>query len=408
MSSCYTLTSIFKQFGASVKQQRQLHTEQLKVLDLITQCRTAALGSHKERCYSCGHTKVHYNSCGNRHCPNCQGVDKERWLLKRSEDLLPISYFHGVFTVPRELRSLFLYNKKRLYNLLFRCVWETIQSFSKDPRQAMQAKTGMISILHTWNQKMEYHPHLHCILPSGGIDQNGVWKTSKGKADFLFSVKALSDKFKKKFLILLTDLYKKGALTIPTTVGLWNSPAAFYKTKRDLYDRKWVVYNKASFDGANQVMEYLGRYTHRIAISNYRIVRVSATHVSFRYLDRNKQKSAILTLTGEAFILRFLQHVLPKRFTKIRHYGFLSTRSKKVDLSKIRAILGAVTPEKTPKLTAREIFIKTTGIDPQLCPNCKTDSMRIIEVVASIRGSPIRAFSMSTPMITDLCLKNIF
>lgn len=398
MSSKHTITAVFERFGAAVKQQGHLHAEQLKILELIRQCRTGALGSHKQQCSSCGHTKVHYNSCGNRHCPNCQGVNRERWVLKRSEDLLPITYFHGVFTVPRELRSLFLYNKKTLYNLLFRCVWETIQSFSADPRQTMQAKTGMIAILHTWNQKMEYHPHLHCILPSGGIDADGAWKTSRGKTDFLFSVQALSDKFKKKFLILLTGLYKKGELHIPNTVGLWNSPAAFYNTKRTLYNKKWVVYNKPSFDGATQVMEYLGRYTHRIAISNHRIIKVTATHVTFRYLDRCKQKTASQTLTGEAFVLRFLRHVLPKRFTKIRHYGFLSTRSKQSDLTRIRKALAVVAPEKLPKLTAREVLIKTTGVDPFLCPNCKTDSMRLIAVVPPIRGSPKRPFGTVTPM----------
>lgn len=403
MSSDNSITGIFERFGASAKQQGHLSADQLKVLELIRQCRTGALGSHKERCTGCGHTKVHYNSCGNRHCPNCQGVNRERWLLKRAEDLLPIPYFHGVFTVPRELRSLFLYNKKTLYKLLFRCVWETIQRFAMDPRQKMEAKTGMIAILHTWNQKMEYHPHLHCILPSGGIDIDGNWKTSKGKADFLFSVQALSDTFKKKFLILLTDLYKKGTLRIPARSSLWNSPTAFYKTKRALYDNKWVVYNKRSFDGATQVMEYLGRYTHRIAISNYRIIKVTASHVTFRYLDRNKQKTRSLTLTGADFIVRFLQHVLPKGFTKIRHYGFLSTRSKKVDLSRIREVLGAATPEKVPKLTAREVLIKTTGVDRWLCPKCKTDSMRVIAITPSIRGAPIRTFSRITPMPTNLC-----
>ena len=403
MSSRHTITTVFEQFGETVKQQGRLHAEQLKILELIRQCRTGAFGSHKERCTGCGHTKVHYNSCGNRHCPNCQGVNRERWLLKRAEDLLPIAYFHGVFTVPRELRSLFLYNKKALYKLLFRCVWETIQRFAKDPRQKMEAKTGMIAILHTWNQKMEYHPHLHCILPSGGIDVDGNWKSSRGKDDFLFSVQALSDTFKKKFLILLTDLYKKGMLRIPARSSLWNSPAAFYKTKRALYDSKWVVYNKRSFDGTTQVMEYLGRYTHRIAISNYRILKVTATHVTFGYLDRDKQKTRNLTLTGEAFIVRFLQHVLPKGFTKIRHYGFLSTRSKKVDLSKIREVLGAATPEKVPKLTAREVLLKTTGVDPWLCPKCKTDSMRVIAITPSIRGAPTRTFSKITPMPTNLC-----
>lgn len=401
MSSKYTITTVFNKFGARVIANNKLHSDQLKVLRLIGECRTASLGSHWERCTRCGHTRAHYNSCGNRHCPNCQGVNTERWLLKRSEDLLPVTYFHGVFTVPQELRVLFLYNKTLLYNLLFQCVWETLYSFAKDPRQKMLAKPGMISILHTWNQKMEYHPHIHCIIPAGGINDAGEWKTSRGKDDFLFSVKALSDKFKKKFLILLTDLYKKGKLSIADTSFLWNTSTAFYKTKQALYQKDWVVYGKPSFKDHRQVFEYLGRYTHKIAISNHRIVKVTDTHVTFRYLDRKKGTTKTLTLTGESFILRFLRHVLPKKFTKIRYHGFLSTRSKKVDLSRIRSVLGAVTPERVPKLTAREILIKTTGVDPYLCPSCKTDSMRIIKITPPIRGSPVQDFNRPTQMTAD-------
>lgn len=396
MGSKYTIAEIFKKFGSSVLVNNTLHSAQLKILGLIGDCRTASLGSHKERCTNCAHIRVHYNSCGNRHCPNCQGVHRERWLLKRSEDLLPVTYFHSVFTVPQELRILFLYNKRLLYNLLFQCVWETIYSFSMDTRQKLEAKPGMISILHTWNQKMEYHPHIHCIIPGGGITATGGWKTSKGKDDFLFSVEALSHKFKKKFLILLTGMYQEGKLSIPPKDSLWNSANAFYKTKKALYDKDWVVYTKPSFKDHRQVFEYLGRYTHKIAISNHRIVKVSDTHVTFRYLDRKKGATASLTLTGEAFVLRFLQHVLPKRFTKIRYHGFLSTRSKKVDLSKIRTVLGAIAPARVPKLTARELLIKTTGVDPYLCPICKTDSMRIIEIIPAIRGSP-RVVFRSTP-----------
>lgn len=395
MPSKYTITEVFKKFGASVVANNKLHVDQLKVLQLIGQCRTAALGSHKEKCTGCGHTRVHYNSCGNRHCPNCQGVNRERWLLERSYDLLPVTYFHGVFTVPSELRILFLYNKKLLYNLLFQCVWETIYSFGMDPRQKMQAKPGMISILHTWDQQLQYHPHVHCIIPAGGINEQGQWKTSKGKDGFLFSVGALSSKFKKKFLILLTDLYKEGKLLIPDQDPLWNSANAFYKTKKQLYEKDWVVYNKPSFKDHGQVFEYLGRYTHKIAISNHRILKITDTQVTFRYLDRKKEATATRTLTGEIFILRFLQHVLPKRFTKIRHYGFLSTRNKKVDLQRIRKALEAVTPEISPRLTAREVIIKTTGIDPYLCPHCKTDTMRIVKTTPAIRGSP-RSFLLST------------
>lgn len=204
----------------------------------------------------------------------------------------------------------------------------------------------------------------------------------------MFDVKALSCKFKKKFLILLTALYREGKLLIPDKSPLWNSANAFYKTKNRLYLKDWVVYNKASFKDHRQVFDYLGRYTHRIAISNHRIIKVTATQVTFRYLDRKEGTTKTRTLSGEAFILRFLQHVLPKRFTKIRYHGFLSTRSKKVDLQRIRKALGATIPEILPKLTAREVIIKTTGVDPYLCPNCKTDTMRIIKIISTIRGSP--------------------
>jgi hypothetical protein len=406
MASKYTISEVFNKFGASVIANHTLHTDQLKVLRLIGQCRTSQLGSHKERCSSCGHTRVHYNSCGNRHCPNCQGVNKERWILERSYDLLPVPYFHGVFTVPGELRDLFRYNKKLLYNLLFRCVWETLYEFSIDARQKMEAKPGLISILHTWNQKMQYHPHIHCIIPSGGINTEGQWKSSKGKDDFLFSVKAVSSKFKKKFLHYLVVLYKTGQLILPPNNLLWSTPSSFYKTKRLLYDMDWVVYAKETFYGPQQVIEYLGRYTHRIAMSNHRILKVTDTHVTFSYLNRKNKCLEQQRLTGEDFILRFLQHVLPKRFTKIRHYGFLSTRSKKEDLKQIRIALQENAPEKKPKLTTREILIQTTGKDPYLCPKCQQDSMVVIEVIADIRGSPMRGFTNNRQLKLEMFKKN--
>lgn len=226
-----TISAIFERFGPSVKRSFQLSKEQHKVLNLVGLCRTGKLGAHKEKCNNCSYTKIHYNSCGNRHCPNCQGVNKERWYLDRKHDLLPVKYFHGVFTVPSELRNLFRFNKKALYNLLFKCSWETIKEFGLDKRQKMLAKVGMIGILHTWTQKMLYHPHLHCIIPSGGINEEGVWKSSKGKQNFLFSVRALSSKFKQKFLHHLVALFKAGKLLLPPNDLRWNSAQKFYQTK---------------------------------------------------------------------------------------------------------------------------------------------------------------------------------
>lgn len=388
-----TVGLIFERFGQAVKHSYKLSKEQHKVLSLIGQCRTGKLGAHKEKCTGCGYRKIHYNSCGNRHCPNCQGVNKERWFLDRSYDLLPVKYFHGVFTVPSELRNLFRYNKKTLYNLLFKCSWECIKEFGWDKRQKMEAKAGMIGILHTWTQKMHYHPHLHCIIPSGGINAEGLWKTSKGKSNFLFSVKALSCKFKKKFLYHLVELQKSGKLRLVPDDEHWGTAKRFYKTKRKLYLNKWVVYAKESFGGVDQVLEYLGRYTHRIAISNYRILKVTNSHVTFRYLNRKKESTATETITGKQFILRFLQHVLPKRFTKIRHYGFLSTRSKALDLPKIRTALKVKEPAAKRKLSNREVMIETQEKDPYLCPKCQQEEMVVYAVIHGIRGSPMRFFS---------------
>lgn len=391
--SPYPIRDIFETFGSEVKSDINLSSEQLKSLSLIGMCKTSKLGSHLEQCSSCGHQRVHYNSCGNRNCPNCQGIKKEQWVASRSVDLLPVKYFHGVFTVPKELRGLFRFNKPVLYNLLFRSVKETLFAFASDSRQKMEAKLGLISILHTWTQQLGYHPHVHCIIPSGGINEKGEWKTSRGGTDFLFSVLALSDKFKKKFLILLTELFRAGEIKLPPNDSYFNTVHNFYKTKNILYKKKWVVYAKESFGGPKQVMEYLGRYTHKIAISNHRIIKVTKTQVTFSYLDRKKNKKSCKTVTGKAFVLLFLQHVLPKRFVKIRHYGFLSTRSKKLDLEKIRKALEVESSGVPALLTVRELMIESYGKDPNLCSKCKQDTMVVIEIYGGIRGSPRTFFA---------------
>lgn len=392
MSANITISDVMARFKTTALSLFTFTPQQHKVLRLIEMCRTEKLGSHIEKCDSCGHKKVHYNSCGNRNCPNCQATKKEKWVLDRSFDLLPVKYFHCVFTVPAELRTLFKFNKALMYDLLFRCVKETLFEFGYDPRQKMEAKLGFISILHTWNQQLQFHPHIHCIIPGGGLNKKGEWKTSKGKGNYLFSVKALSDKFKKKFLINLVFLYKKKTLKIPPKDTNWNSANAFYKTKSKLYITKWVVYAKEAFGGPKQVLEYIGRYTHRIAISNYRIISMSDTHVTFRYLDRKAKTTATKSIEGEKFVKLFLQHVLPYRFIKIRHYGFLSSRSKKEDLAQIRKDLNVKAPAPKVKLSAKEILIAISGIDPYLCPKCKKGRMFVVEIIPSTRGSPPRDF----------------
>lgn len=386
----HTLGQVFDQFIDEYQQQYTLTAYQQKVVDDIRRCRTEAMGGHWTACTNCGELKKHYNSCGNRHCPSCQGINKERWILERSYDLLPVKYFHVVFTLPSELRGLFLQNQSLLYNLLFRCVWDTIDEFAKDPRQQMMAKAGMIAILHTWTQKLLYHPHVHCIVPAGGIDKSNQWKTSKGKDDFLFYAPAVANKFRGKFMDHLHRYYKSGKLKAIGKQAILLDPKVWSALKDRLYKTKWVVNCKEPFRGPDTVLEYLGRYTHKIAISNYRIKEISDTTVGFTYLDRadgNKQK--YLELPGVQFIRRFLCHIVPKGFTRIRHYGFLSTRVKTSMLKDIREVLQHPDPGVKPKLTVREVIKIVYGHDINVCQSCMKGALLVVEKWTKDRASPI-------------------
>ena len=322
------ITKAFENFSDQYLVLYSATIQQHKVIDCIKVCKTEKLGYNVQVCEDCGSIHTHYNSCSNRHCPNCQAINKDRWILAKQNDVLPVKYHHTVFTIPADLRMLFLFNKKLLYNLLFKCAWETIESFSKDPRNRIEAKMGMIAILHTWKQNLDYHPHLHCIIPSGGITVNNKWKSSPTLGDYLFNTEALALTFRGKFLWYLKDYFKKGKLQF------WNLQDQtqleyFYQLKEKLYHKKWVVYSKKSFNNEQSVFEYLGRYTHKIAISNARIKSVTDKSVSFEYTDRaDDYKKKIRTVEGIKFIKLFLQHVLPERFMKIRNYGFLSSRNK--------------------------------------------------------------------------------
>jgi len=386
----HTLAQVFDQFIDEYKQQYPMTGYQQKVVGDIRQCRTQAMGGHWSVCSKCGEMKKHYNSCGNRHCPTCQGVNKERWILERSYDLLPVKYFHVVFTVPSQLRGLFLQNQPLLYNLLFRCAWETIDDFAKDPRQRMMAKAGIIAILHTWTQKLLYHPHVHCIVPSGGIDQSNRGKTSKGKEDFLFYVPAVADKFRGKFLHHLQRYYKAGKLKATGRQTILLNPKIWSGLKDGLYKTNWVVNCKEPFRGPETVLEYLGRYTHKIAVSNYRIKEISGTTVGFTYLDRaDGSKRKYLELPGVQFIRRFLCHIVPPRFTRIRHYGFLSARVKTQQLKVIREALNHPDPGEKPKFTVRQVVKIVYGHDIDLCQSCKQGLLLVVEKWTRDRASPL-------------------
>ncbi len=339
----------------------------LRMLHAIRKCRTKALGGHLDWCTSCGKLALQFNSCRNRHCPTCQGHKQHQWIAARRKELLPVPYFHVVFTLPDHLNAIALSHPKIVYSILFDSVWETLCCFAKNPKE-LGAKMGMIAVLHTWGQNLSMHPHLHCIVPKGGISKAGYWKSGTTKDDFLFSVKALSVKFRGVFV---SKLRKQ----------LPEIPQSLYDK---LFSKKWVVYAKAPFGKPEHVIEYLGRYTHKIAISNHRILRVDKTNstVSFSLKDyRNQGKKTIQTLSTKDFIKRFQNHILPKGFTRIRHYGFLSSSWKKEKLPRLQLQLADKDIEIIEVLADDEKSL------PRRCRHCKKGNLVTLLTFDS-RGPP--------------------
>jgi hypothetical protein len=345
-------------------------------------CRTAALGGHKYT-YSCGHLEISYNSCRNRHCPKCQFLRKEKWITARSEDLLPIQYFHVVFTIPAELNPLVLTNQKVMYNLLFRSVSETLMELGNDPKR-LGARIGFMGILHTWGQNLMDHPHIHCVVTGGGLSSDGGRWISCRKG-FFIPVRVMSALFRGKLLDYLKRHYESGDLVFPGALGhLWE-PHTFDSFRKQFYHKKWVVYCKPPFNGVEGVLQYLSRYTHRIAISNHRILKLEDDKVSFLWRDYSDgDKEKIMTLHASEFIRRFLLHVLPDRFVKIRHFGLLANRRRKDNIALCRELLGIctiVTKDKDTPVTWQELLLKVSGVDVTKCPVCKKGNMIRVEVL---------------------------
>ena len=386
-----TMADVMHRFSAAYIKQYPTNPQQLRLIQDILACRTGQLGSHSSACTGCGEVKVHYNSCGNRGCPNCQGTNKEKWVLERTHDLLPVKHFHMVFTLPAQLRALCWQNQKLIYNLLFTCAWQTLDTFSKDPAQKLGANMGMVAVLHTWTQQLHYHPHVHCIVPAGGIAADGKWKHTKSKGKFLFHVKALAKTFRGKFMEQLMRHHKAGDLCLQGKIALLQHKNHFWRLKKALYEKEWVVYAKEAFGNPASVVEYLGRYTHKIAISNHRILAVDEKAVTFSYLDRKANCIKTCTLAGEKFIARFLLHVLPKGYTRIRHYGFWATRVKTKVLPPIKANFGMPNVPRT-KYSVRDVLMITKGIDPLVCSTCGNLLLTIAETPRP-RGSPQQKFA---------------
>ena len=365
------VADIFRRYGQEYREKNALNAGQYKVMKRIEICRTAALGGHVEACDHCGHTRNAYNSCRDRHCPKCQTLVKEKWLNNRKAELLPCPYFHNVFTLPHELNSLIMVNKRIMLALLFTAVKETLQVFARDPQWRIEGQLGFISVLHTWNQKLMDHFHLHCIIPAGALSYDRKkWIDASRK--YLSRVQSLAKEFQRRYLNKLEKAYRKNTLSFNGRAERYRDEKPFLKLLSVLWDKQWITYAKQPFGGPEQVLEYLGRYTHRVAITNNRIIAIENGSVRFRYCDRSDDsKEKELTVSAEEFIRRFLLHVLPCGFTKIRYYGFLAHANKKTCIELIRTLIDATTAYVQKLVeSVQEMMLRLTGVDIGCCPQC--------------------------------------
>ena len=370
------LADIFRLYGDDYRRSCAVSYEQLKVMHHIEICRTAELGGHVEKCDRCAFEQIAYNSCRDRHCPKCQTLTKEQWLNDRKAELLGCSYFHLVFTLPHDLNPIILSNKKTTVNILFAAVNQTLQAFAKDPQWRLEGRLGFISVLHTWSQTLIDHFHLHCLIPAGALSfTKDRWIPAKGS--FLFKITSLSKEFRKRYLKLLLSAYLKDTLVFSKKTVALESKQNFQQLINSVSKTKWIAYAKRPFAGPQQVLEYLGRYTHRVAISNNRIISIDNGRVTFTYRDRQKDNEIKkMTLVADEFIRRFLLHVLPKGLMKIRYFGFLSHTNKKEQIPLIRNLIDPHTtlPEKINE-SINEMMLRLTGIDITCCPQCKKGKM---------------------------------
>jgi hypothetical protein len=373
MMPMYELQDVFRQFGPAFLEGRQLPPHHRKTMADIAACRSATLGGHIDQCDHCGHVSISYNSCRNRHCPKCQDLKKEQWLLDREQELLDVGYFHVVFTIPAALNPLVRFNQKEVYNILFRAVSETLLELAAQPKY-LGAQIGFITLLHTWGQNLMDHPHIHCIVPGGGLSFDGLrWVPSRKK--FFIPVKVLSKKFRGKFLAFLKTAYGEGRLKFGASIEALRMGSNFRQLLDKMYQTNWVVYCKPPFKTPWHVLRYLGRYTHRVAISNERIVAIDTNQVSFRWRDyKDNRQEKLMTLEAAEFIRRFLLHVLPLRFVKIRYFGIFSNRNRKLKIKHCQQLL-KMQPKIQNHLSTLELIKKLLGFDPSVCPCCGKGKM---------------------------------
>ena len=375
---------VFRRYGETYRQQHagSLSRDRLRVMTAIERCRTAALGGHVEQCDQCHFQRIAYNSCRDRHCPKCQSLARAQWIEDRQAELLDTSYFHVVFTVPEEIATIAYQNKEVVYDILFRATSETLRTIAADPKH-LGAEIGFFAVLHSWGQNLIFHPHLHCVVPGGGLSPDGQrWIACR--RSFFLPVRVLSRRFRRLFVESLEKAFEEGQLKFFSSLQELDDRKAFLRYLAPLRKKKWVVYAKKPFAGPQQVLDYVGRYTHRVAISNNRILNVEGGQVSFRYKDYHdggQQKT--LTLSADEFIRRFLLHVLPAGFHRIRYYGFLGNRYRKEKLQQCRHLLGMILLEpgsstEVAELDYRDRYQALTGSSLWECPACHRGRMIII------------------------------
>lgn len=379
---------IFRQYGAAYREAHKLPYEQLRVMRAIEVCRTAVLGGHLEKCDGCDFTRNAYNSCRNRHCPKCQGAERARWLEERKAELLPVEYFHVVFTLPEAMAEIAFYNKETVYGILFRATSETLLTIARDPKH-LGAEIGFFAILHTWGQNLLHHPHLHCVVPGGGLspDQERWISCPPG---FFLPVRVLSELFRRLFLEYLEDAFYKNQLRFPGSIEPLRGVFVFDALLRSHEERNWVVYAKPPFGGPQRVLEYLGRYTHRVAISNHRLLSLEDDRVTFQWKDyrsEHREKSKTMTIEADEFQRRFLIHTLPTGFQRIRHYGFLANCHRKDKLEYCRSLLMAgaagLLPQPAECAEMKEAIREQP--DVHRCPRCGIGSMIRVAVLPGYR-----------------------
>lgn len=366
------VADVFRQHEQEFLSERRLSFPQLRAFRDICACRTAALGSHIEQCEDCSRQIVAYDSCRNRHCPKCQSSARDKWLLARSAELLPVPYSHVVFTLPGELSDLTLQNRRIVYSILFRAVSETLLTIAADPRH-LGAQLGFLAVLHTWNQKLLHHPHLHCLIPAGGLSPDRKhWVRSRRR--FLLPIPVLRKMFRGKFLDLLAAAFRNHQLRFSGRIAHLAATTAFDRLLRQLRSKTWVAFAKRPLAGPEHVIKYLARYTHRVAISNGRLTEITDREVTFRWrdsADANRQK--LMTLDAISFIRRFLLHILPSGFVKIRHFGFMANRNRREAVALCRSLLPALPDEGATFLSENQ----RRAVDRK-CPFCTTGRLRLI------------------------------